>query len=67
MAEQQGRYLARMLNREESSKEKGDAIEEHPFVYRQLGMMASIGDKIYPSALPWDHKVGAGWMQTLNC
>ncbi len=45
MAEQQGRYLARMLNREESSKEKGDAIEEHPFVYRQLGMMASIGDR----------------------
>eukprot|EP00208_Stichococcus_sp_RCC1054_P000285 CAMPEP_0206135826 /NCGR_PEP_ID=MMETSP1473-20131121/1091_1 /ASSEMBLY_ACC=CAM_ASM_001109 /TAXON_ID=1461547 /ORGANISM="Stichococcus sp, Strain RCC1054" /LENGTH=532 /DNA_ID=CAMNT_0053527941 /DNA_START=118 /DNA_END=1716 /DNA_ORIENTATION=- len=41
VAEQQGRYLARMLNKEA----KGEAVEDQPFVYKQLGMMASIGGK----------------------
>ena len=57
VAEQQGRYLARMLNREESSKEKGDAIEEQPFVYRQLGMMASIGESFLRLLSPGIGKV----------
>ena len=40
MAEQQGKYLARVLNAQAGQLE---AAEAEPFQYRHLGSMASIG------------------------
>ncbi len=41
MAEQQGKYLARVLNAQAGQLE---AAEPEPFQYRHLGSMASIGE-----------------------
>lgn len=43
VAEQQGKYLARVLNEGADRLEADKAEEPKPFVYRHLGSMASIG------------------------
>ncbi len=41
MAEQQGKYLARVLN---EGAARLDPAEPAPFVYRHMGSMASLGE-----------------------
>ncbi len=45
MAEQQGRYLARCLNDEAKAGDAG-SVQLKPFVYKQLGAMASVGARL---------------------
>lgn len=53
VAEQQGKYLANVLNTAAKATSRDEEIEGQPFVYKQLGMMASIGAAVLALSLPF--------------
>ena len=61
VAEQQGKYLARVLNAAAGRLEAGREAE--PFKYRHLGSMASIGEPAAPG-LVWSGLTA--WRQPEN-